>query len=133
VPSSAAATTKMKANRRRDTKPERRLRSALYSRGLRFRVDHRIDLAGARARPDIVFPRQRIAIYVDGCFWHRCPVHGTAPNANEAFWRAKLDANVARDLRTTAALEASGWRVLRIWEHVSVEEATERVVDVLGP
>jgi DNA mismatch endonuclease (patch repair protein) len=121
----------MKANRGRDTAAERRLRSALHRRGLRFRVDHRPDVPGLRSRPDIVFPRQRLVVYVDGCFWHRCPLHGTAPKANEAFWAAKLDANVERDGRTTAALERAGWRVVRIWEHVPVDEAAGRVVAAL--
>ena len=132
TPSSDAATARMKANRRRDTGPERRLRSELHRRGLRFRVDYPTGVPGVRSRPDIIFTRKRLAVYVDGCFWHRCPIHGTAPKANESFWAQKLDANVTRDRRVTAALETAGWRVLRIWEHVSAEVAADLVVDELS-
>ena len=118
----------MKANRRRDTAPERWLRSLLHHRRRRFRIDRPIELqAGGRTRPDIVFGPQRLAVYIDGCFWHSCPIHATKPMANQEFWRAKLDANVARDRRTTEALQQEGWRVLRIWEHTPLDEAAELV------
>lgn len=122
----------MKANKRRDTKPERQLRSALHRRGWRFRVDHRVRLGRLSGRPDIVFLRHRVAVYVDGCFWHRCPIHATSPRANASFWTEKLDANVARDERMTALLKDAGWRVLRIWEHVPVAEAVQAVEQVLA-
>jgi DNA mismatch endonuclease (patch repair protein) len=122
----------MQGNRRRDTAPELRLRSELHRRGRRFRVDHPIRLAAMRARPDIVFTRQRVAVYVDGCFWHRCPIHGTEPKANSGYWKPKLDANVARDRRVTEALSRAGWRVLRIWTHVPTREAANVIDDALG-
>lgn len=122
----------MKANRRRDTGPERELRSLLHGRGYRFRIDRPVKLADRTARPDILFSRQRLAVYVDGCFWHSCPTHGTQPKANSAFWRAKLAANVVRDRRINEALETAGWRVLRVWEHTPVPLAAELVVRALG-
>jgi DNA mismatch endonuclease (patch repair protein) len=117
----------MLANRRTDTKPELALRRALHRRGLRYRKDYRIDLPGHRVRADIVFTRARLAVFVDGCFWHRCPVHGTDPKSNAAYWAPKLRANVLRDLRTDAALAASGWSVVRVWEHEDPDDAAERV------
>lgn len=131
LPSSAAATARMMANRRRDTGPERRLRSELHRRGQRFRVDYSVSVPGVRGRPDIVFPRKRLAVYVDGCFWHRCPIHGTAPRANQSFWEHKLNANVERDRNVTARLEAVGWHVVRVWEHMPVEDAADLVVAAL--
>lgn len=98
--------------RGRDTKPEVTLRSALWQLGLRFRKKSRL-----KGRPDIVFPKERVAVFVDGCFWHRCPEHQTRPQANAEFWEQKLSANVARDRRTDVQLEAEAWAVVRIWEH----------------
>lgn len=131
-PSSETASKVMQGNRRRDTAPELRLRSELHRRGRRFRVDHPIRLAAMRARPDIVFTRQRVAIYVDGCFWHRCPMHGTEPKANSGYWKAKLDANVGRDRRVTEGLSRAGWSVLRIWTHVPAREAADMIDDALA-
>ncbi len=68
-------------------------------------------------KPDFAFPKQKLAVFVDGCFWHGCPKHGTQPKGNKAFWRAKLAANKARDLKVNRLLRSSGWRVLRFWEH----------------
>jgi DNA mismatch endonuclease (patch repair protein) len=117
----------MQANRRSDTKPEMRLRAALHQRGHRFRKDLRIDLDGARVRPDIVFTRKRIAVFVDGCFWHLCPLHGRKPKVNDWYWGPKLQRTVERDIAATAALEAASWGVVRIWEHVPVDSAVEIV------
>jgi DNA mismatch endonuclease (patch repair protein) len=122
----------MLANRRRDSAQELALRSALHRRGLRFRVDLPIRAGGLTTRPDIVFTRARVAIYCDGCFWHRCPIHGSEPAANSEYWRPKLAANVERDRRANRALEQAGWRVLRIWEHVPSEDAVELVLEALG-
>ena len=83
-------------------------------------------------RPDIVFTRQRVAVFIDGCFWHRCPEHGNSPRANTAYWEAKLERNVARDERVDRALQAAGWTVLRLWEHLKPEEAIGRIVAALG-
>src|SRR4051812_22101064 len=97
--SSPAVSARMSRQRRRDTAPEIALRRLLHARGLRFRVDAK-PLAGLRRRADIVFTRARVAVFVDGCFWHGCPVHGTLPVANRQWWAAKLDANAARDRNT---------------------------------
>lgn len=123
----------MAAIRRRDTKPERALRSALHARGLRFRVDYRMDLAGGRVRPDIAFTRRHVAVFVDGCFFHGCPHHGHRPNIkNQAYWGPKIAANVARDRRADRALVDAGWTVLRFWEHQAVDDAVAAVVTVLN-
>jgi DNA mismatch endonuclease (patch repair protein) len=120
----------MLANRRRDTGPERALRSELHRRGLRFRVDHP-PVVGIRCRADLVFTRRRIAVFVDGCFWHACPTHGNLPKANREWWRTKLELNVVRDQRNNEALRNAGWQVIRIWEHELVESAADRVCEVL--
>lgn len=129
-PTSIAASNKMRANRRVDTKPEIRLRSSLHHYGLRFRKDYPIRLSNGRTvHPDIVFTKQKIAIFVDGCFWHSCPEHGTVPKSNEEYWVPKLLQNVERDRKTDKGLRALGWRVIRIWEHVSTEEATSAILN----
>src|SRR6266545_2365240 len=130
-PTSQAVSAVMRGNRRSGTTPERRVRSLLHARGYRFRKDHRLEIPGARVRPDIVFTRQRVAVFIDGCFWHRCPEHGTSPRANTAYWAAKLERNVARDERVDRALHAAGWTVLRLWEHLEPEEAVVRIVAAL--
>jgi DNA mismatch endonuclease (patch repair protein) len=122
-PTSAAVTTVMKANRRADTRPELVVRSLLHRRGLRFRKDLVIEVADTRPRVDIVFPKHRVAVFIDGCFWHQCPEHGHRPRVNLGYWDKKLTRTVERDARTTAALQEAGWDVLRIWEHVPPEEA----------
>jgi DNA mismatch endonuclease (patch repair protein) len=115
----------MKHQRRRDTRPELAIRSALHQAGLRFRVDY--PLPGLRRRGDIVFRRRRLVVFVDGCFWHCCPEHGTWPRENAEWWRAKLEANVERDRDTDARLADSGWLVLRVWEHEEPFEAASRI------
>jgi DNA mismatch endonuclease (patch repair protein) len=123
-PSSPAVTAAMRGNRRANTKPELALRSALHARGLRFRKDFLIrTLAGDRVKVDIAFTRSRVAVFVDGCFWHGCPEHGNMPKANTHYWGPKLARNQARDHRVTDALRADGWAVLRVWEHVPVSDA----------
>lgn len=117
----------MSANRRTNTKPELALRSALHGRGYRFRKDLRVEVPGVKVRPDIVFTRLRVAVFVDGCFWHACPEHGRAPTHNEWYWSPKLQRNVARDEKVTESLESAGWRVIRVWEHVAVDEAVTHV------
>jgi DNA mismatch endonuclease (patch repair protein) len=82
-------------------------------------------------RADIAFPRRRLAVFVDGCFWHRCPEHGTSPKANHDFWKAKLDRNVERDRESDAALEAAGWTVLRFWEHEDPAVAATKILAAL--
>ncbi|MFC9519030.1 very short patch repair endonuclease [Nocardiaceae bacterium NPDC056970] len=117
---------RMRAQRRRDTAPEVALRRELHRRGARFFVD-RAPLRGLRRRADLVFPRKRVAVYVDGCFWHSCPQHATSPKNNAQWWADKLAANVVRDRDTDARLAAAGWRVVRIWEHEDPAEAADRV------
>jgi DNA mismatch endonuclease (patch repair protein) len=123
----------MKGNRRVDTGPETRLRSALHRRGLRFRKDYPVQLPGRKVRPDIVFTARRVAVFVDGCFWHGCPEHGRIPSgSNAAYWHQKIEGNRSRDARQTKALEAEGWLVIRIWEHVPLEEAAEIVAQAMA-
>src|SRR5262249_48854306 len=131
--SSEHATLTMRANRRAHTEPELALRSELHRRGLRFRVDLPVDVAatGRRPRPDVVFPRRRVAVFVDGCFWHACPEHGSLPVANRAFWKSKLEGNAARDRRTDALLTEAGWRIVRVWEHEELAGAADRVETVV--
>ncbi|MEU8606437.1 very short patch repair endonuclease [Actinoplanes sp. NPDC048791] len=117
----------MQANKRTGTKPEIRLRAALHQRGYRFRKDLRIDLGSARVRPDVVFTRKKVAVFVDGCFWHLCPLHGRKPKVNDWYWGPKLQRTVERDLAATAALEAAGYSVVRIWEHVLIDDAVKEI------
>ncbi|NKS72039.1 DNA mismatch endonuclease Vsr [Rhodococcus hoagii] len=116
----------MRAQRRRDTAPEVALRRELHRRGARFFVD-RAPLRGLRRRADLVFPRRRVAVYVDGCFWHSCPQHATSPKNNAQWWADKLAANVVRDRDTDTRLADAGWTVVRIWEHEDPTEAADRV------
>jgi DNA mismatch endonuclease, patch repair protein len=116
----------MQSTRRRDTQFELALRSALHSRGLRFRVDAS-PLSGSRRRADLVFTSARIAVYCDGCFWHGCPEHGTWPKANADWWRDKIKRNQARDRDTDEHLRAEGWLPIRVWEHEDVIGAAGRI------
>ena len=122
----------MRANRRTDTKPELALRHALHQLGYRYRKDYRLDLdGGRRVRPDIAFTARKVAVFVDGCFWHACPEHGSKPRANEWYWGPKLIKNVERDRVNDAALILAGWTVVRLWEHVPIDEAVGTVVTAL--
>ena len=124
----------MRANRRTDTKPELALRHALHRLGYRYRKDYRLDLdGGRRVRPDIAFTARKLAVFVDGCFWHACPEHGSKPRANEWYWGPKLVRNVERDRINDAALILAGWTVVRLWEHVPLDEAVTTVVSALTP
>lgn len=123
VPLDEATRQRMRRQRQAGTKPEVALRQELHRRGLRYRLT--APFKGVR--PDIVFPGIRLVVFVDGCFWHGCPDHGTQPKNNAAWWAAKLDANKARDARQTAALKAAGWEVLRVWEHMPVLDAADLV------
>lgn len=116
--------------RDRDTKPELSLRKALWARGLRYRL--RYSLPG---RPDLVFVGARVAVFVDGCFWHGCPDHATQPATNSPFWADKLRANVERDQRVNATLRTLGWEVIRLWQHdveQRLEASVERVTQAVG-
>jgi len=123
----------MRANRRTDTKPEVALRRALHALGYRYRKDFRLDLpGGVRVRPDIVFTARKVAVFVDGCFWHVCPEHGREPTSNEWYWTPKLRRNVERDRAADAALQAAGWRVVRLWEHEELASAVDAVVKAVS-
>lgn len=123
----------MRGNRGRNTKPEIALRAELHRRGLRYRVDHQIALANMRpVRPDVAFTRWKVAVFVDGCYWHGCPEHGTSPRVNASYWSAKLATNRERDRRQVLALEGAGWHVVRVWEHEEPAEAAERIAQVLA-
>lgn len=124
--SSPAVAARMSRQRRRDTAPELALRRELHRRGLRFRVDHPVP-GLPRRRADVVLTRARIAVFVDGCFWHGCPVHATWPAENARWWAAKLRRNVERDRETDEHLRALGWTVLRFWEHEPVGLAADAV------
>jgi DNA mismatch endonuclease (patch repair protein) len=116
----------MSRQRRRDTKPEVAIRKLLHARGFRFRVT--LPIPGMPRRSiDIAFTRARVAVFVDGCFWHSCPEHRTQPVANSAWWSAKLETNRLRDQATSAHLTSLGWRVIRIWEHEDPIAATARI------
>lgn len=120
-----------RANRRADTGPEVRLRSILHRRGYRFRKNALIRLPELSVRPDIVFMRVKIAVFVDGCFWHCCPEHGSRPRSNPDYWEPKLAGNVQRDRLVDAQLEAAGWRGVRLWEHVEPAEGADLVAEVV--
>lgn len=133
LPSTDAATSlRMARQRTRDTAPEIALRRALHRLGYRYRVD--APLPGMpRRKADILFTSRRIAVFVDGCFWHGCPEHATWPARNGDWWESKLRKNIARDLDTTERLTAEGWTVVRIWEHESLDEALATVLQHLPP
>jgi DNA mismatch endonuclease (patch repair protein) len=122
----------MSAIRRTNTKPELQLRSSLHRLGLRFRVDFPIRLDGRIIRPDIVFTRRRLAVFVDGCFWHGCPSHGRTPDTNSEYWTAKLAGNADRDRRQSAQLISDGWTVIRVWEHDSLDTMCDRIRKALA-
>jgi DNA mismatch endonuclease (patch repair protein) len=129
--SSAAVRAVMIANKKTGSSPEVTLRSHLHLAGLRFRKNHTLKVDELRITPDVVFPRQKLAIFVDGCFWHRCPKHGTDPRSNADYWSLKLARNVERDRRTGAALRKRGWKVVRIWEHEDPSVAARRIESIL--
>lgn len=117
----------MQANRSRDTKPELEVRRALHRLGLRYRVAIAPE-PSLRRSADIVFTRARVAVFIDGCFWHGCPEHGRSNfNHNAEYWPAKIAGNVARDADTTEQLRQAGWLVLRFWEHEDAARVVEGV------
>jgi DNA mismatch endonuclease, patch repair protein len=120
----------MQATRQRDTKGEIALRRELHRLGFRFRI-HRRPVHGLRREADIVFSSSRVAVFVDGCFWHGCPTHGTWPRANADWWRKKIEANVARDRDTDSRLGDAGWEPVRVWEHERTEEAATRIAAIV--
>jgi len=123
---SNAARRATAANRGRDTRPELAVRALVHARGLRYFVNRR-PLPGLRRTGDLVFPRRRVVVFVDGCFWHRCPEHFRMPAANPDYWEPKIARNVARDRETDRRLAEAGWRVLRFWEHEKAEDVAELI------
>jgi DNA mismatch endonuclease (patch repair protein) len=111
----------------RNTGPEIMLRRALWAAGLRYRLKLKVPLPG---RPDIIFPRARLAVFVDGCFWHGCPLHGHLPKSHGEYWGPKLARTRRRDAEVTAGLQLMGWRVLRIWEHQIKADLVRCVVEI---
>lgn len=128
--SSPAVRAVMLGNRSRDTRPELAVRRLLHASGLRYRVAFR-PVSGLRRTADIVFTRQRIAVFIDGCYWHACPLHGTSAKSNPEYWSTKLARNVARDGDTNAKLTAAGWTVLRFWEHEDPAEVASTIEEAV--
>jgi DNA mismatch endonuclease (patch repair protein) len=132
-PSTPHASAIMRANPSKDTGPELRLRSSLHASGLRYRTNYSI--RADERRPilvDVAFTKLRLAVFVDGCFWHACPAHGTMPKANFDYWSQKLSRTLERDRETTARLERAGWTVLRFWEHQEPCEARDRISEMVA-
>jgi len=123
---SPATRKAMQANRRRDTAPEMAIRRLVHASGLRYRVDAR-PLATARHTADMIFSRARVAVFVDGCWWHGCPKHYRPPSSNVSYWAAKVARNQERDRLADQALAEAGWTVIRIWEHEAPELAAHRI------
>lgn len=124
--SSKEARRRMERQGQRDTAAELKIRSILHEMGFRYRL-HYTPLAGVRRKADFAFVGPRVAVFVDGCFWHGCPIHGTWPKANAKFWREKIETNRRRDADTNRRLEEAGWKVVRIWEHENPEQAANRI------
>lgn len=130
APSSPEASRRLSRVRQKGTLAELDLRRALHAKGLRYRL-HQPLLTKPRRVADIVFPRARVAIFVDGCFWHGCPKHASWPKSNADFWREKIEANRSRDADTDQRLKALGWQVVRIWEHEDAGDAAKRIAELV--
>jgi DNA mismatch endonuclease, patch repair protein len=130
LPSSDAALARMKAAKPRDTKPEKAIRSILHKRGLRYQIDIR-PIENLNRRADIVFRAAKVAVFVDGCFWHGCPIHGTQAKANAEFWKNKIERNQERDAETNQLLKKAGWKVVRVWEHEDPEKTSAKIQKIV--
>lgn len=128
--SSAGVRASMRSNTGRDTSPELALRSAVHRLGLRYRVSKR-PLPSLRRTADLVFSPSRVAVFLDGCFWHGCPEHHTIAVTNAKFWSDKVEGNRARDRDTDRRLAAAGWLSIRVWEHENPEQASLRVKQIV--
>ena len=126
APSSPEASRRLSLVRQKGTSAELELRRALHARGIRYRL-HQALLQKPRRVADIVFSRFQVAVFVDGCFWHGCPLHASWPKSNAEFWRQKIEDNRARDRDTDTRLKAEGWLVIRVWEHEHPDGAAERI------
>ena len=118
------------SNRRRDTKPELALRRAVHALGLRYRVDVRPDNA-IRRHADMVFSRAKVAVFLDGCYWHGCPEHYRQPAQNSDYWSDKVTRNRDRDAQTNLLLTEAGWTVIRVWEHEDLTHAAQRIESIV--
>ncbi|MFB6940032.1 MULTISPECIES: very short patch repair endonuclease [unclassified Streptomyces] len=125
-PSSPKISARMSRQASRDTAPEVAVRRLLHASGYRYRINERVP-GMSRRTMDIAFTRAKVAVLIDGCFWHGCPLHATRPKSNAEWWRQKLERNMARDLETTKHLTAAGWTVLRFWEHEPPAGVAEQV------
>ncbi|WP_410810744.1 very short patch repair endonuclease [Micromonospora sp. 067-2] len=131
-PPPSNASKAMRSNRSSGTKPELALRRELFRRGLRYRIALQIRLQDRKVRPDVVFTRRRIAVFLDGCFWHGCPTHGRMPSDPTGYWHVKIARNRSRDVAVDSELSAAGWTVVRVWEHEPAAEAAERIQGIVG-
>ena len=122
----------MRSNRRRDTQPELALRRALHASGHRYRVDHAVQAGARRVRIDIAFPRRKIAVFVDGCFWHGCPEHSAPPKTNPGYWGPKIARNIERDKEHDKRLLAAGWTIVRVWAHEPTAAAADRIASLVA-
>lgn len=120
----------MRRQRERDTGIEREIRTLLHARGHRFRLHRRL-LPRSRRETDIVFSGARVAVFVDGCFWHGCPEHMSWPKNNGEFWRHKITENQRRDRETTSRLTEIGWKVIRVWEHDDAAAAADLIAQIV--
>ena len=127
---SDATRRSMQANKGRDTKPELVIRQLLHAEGFRYRVNIR-PVPEIRRTADIVFTRAKVAVFIDGCFWHGCPAHYQRPVSNRGYWDEKVLRNRARDVETSSVLADKGWKVLRFWEHEVVEAVVEAIQEQL--
>lgn len=131
-PTNGSVTLVMRGNRKTDTGPELRLRSALHRKGMRFRKQYLVRAEGLGVRCDLAFPSRKLAVFIDGCFWHGCPQHGKAPTSNVHYWNPKIAGNIARDRRVDNSLRNLGWTVLRLWEHSPIEDSVQSVAEALA-
>ncbi|WP_405390591.1 very short patch repair endonuclease [Streptomyces sp. NBC_01102] len=131
IPSSTGVSARMSRQASRDTAPEVAVRRLLHAAGYRYRINQRVP-GMPRRTIDIAFTRVKVAVMIDGCFWHGCPDHATQPKSNAEWWRSKLDRNRTRDLETTEHLAVAGWTVLRFWEHQSPREVAGRIAETVA-
>lgn len=129
-PSSESARNRMESQPQRDTVPEKRIRKIIHQMGLRYRIDY-YPIPSIRRKADLAFIGPKVAVFVDGCFWHGCPEHGTWPKANKAFWRDKIETNRRRDIDTNRRLMENKWLPVRIWEHEDPEKAARKIARVV--
>ncbi len=113
----------------KNTKPEIQLRKEIWKRGIRYRINYPIF-----GKPDLAFPNRKLAVFVDGCFWHKCPIHQRLPNTNKSYWQAKIEKNWTRDRVQEKKLKKKGWKILRFWEHdikSNTNKCTEKIIKEL--